>query len=397
MRAVFARLPLLTRHGQVQAVVAMSAYAACGAFLANLTMARTVGPSARGSLAFLLQASYFMAPLVGMGVDKILLRRSGGECVPMERSTRHLLVTSAVVTTVAVILSGPLALALLPLAYGASWNAIRRAHALRYGTTRGFVSFAVLATTVVIVGSVLLYLADVTSWLAWLVPYLVVPIGLISVGLVRTVRHGVLGGVVSRQSLALVPGSLATMVVARSDRVILPVVAGPEALGVYIVVVMAAEPVAWLSQAVADRRVQHLRATHPRDYLRRLATRELPMLSALAGVTGVVLFFLLEPVFGPSYASGQVLVAPVCVAVVVFALYRLMMGLVLAGPRAVMYSTIEGSLALVAIPTYVVTIHDNGALGAAWGSVAVYSVGVAAAYVVCATDAGRRRTGRAAG
>ena len=397
MKAASAGLARLSRHGQVQAVVAVSAYAAGGAFLANLTMARTVGPSARGSLAFLLQVSYFVAPLVGMGADKMLLRRSGGENLPMERSTRHLLVAAAVATTVALAISGPLALALLPLAYGASWNAIRRAHALRYGTTRGYVGVAAVTTTLVILGSTVLYLLDVRSWLVWLLPYLVLPSALIVVGFVRNVRHGIAGGIVSRQSLALVPASLAALVVARSDRLILPLVAGPEALGVYIVVVMAAEPVAWLSQAVADRRVQHLGETHPRHYLRRLATRELPMLSGLAAVTGISLFFLLEPVFGPSYSSGEVLVAPVCLAVVVYAMYRLMMGLVLAGPRAMMSSTIEGSLAVVAISTYVVAIHYYGALGAAWGSVAVYCVGVAAAYLVCASDAGRRRSDRAAG
>ena len=397
MKVASVSLARLSRHGQVQAVVAISAYAAGGAFLANLTMARTVGPSARGSLAFLLQVSYFLAPLVGMGADKILLRRSGGERFPMERSTRHLLATSAVATTVAVAISGPLALALFPLAYGASWNAIRRAHALRYGTTRGYVGVAAVTTTLVILGSTALYLLDVRSWLVWLVPYLVLPLVLMAVALVRNVRHGILGGIVSRQSMALVPGSLAALVVARSDRLVLPLVAGPEALGVYIVVVMAAEPVAWLSQAVADRRVQHLGQTHPRDYLRRLATRELPMLSGLAAVTGIALFFLLEPVFGPAYSSGEVLVAPVCLAVVVYAMYRLMMGLVLAGPRAVMYSKIEGSLAVVAVSTYVVAIHLYGALGAAWGSVAVYCVGVAAAYLVCASDAGRRRSDRAGG
>lgn len=391
MRAVSDQLSRLSPHGHVQAVVALSAYAAAGAFLANLTMARTVGPSARGSLAFLLQAAYFLAPVIALGADKIILRRSSNEQVPMERATRHLIVTAVLVTAMALILTGPLALALLPLAYGASWNAIRRAHALRYGSTSGFVRVAAFSTTLVIVGSVGLYLLDVRSWLVWLVPYLIVPIVLIAVALFQNLRNGIAGGIVSRESVAFVPGSLAAVAVARSDRLILPLVAGSGALGIYVVVATATEPVAWLSQAVADRRVQHLGTTDRRAYVRRLATRELPLLCALASVTGLLLFFLIEPLFGRAYAPGKGLVAPLCLAVVVFAVYRLMMGLVLAGPTAAVMSAIEGSLAVLAIPTYLGAINLMGMLGAAWGSVALYSVGAAAAYVVCSSDTATER------
>ena len=66
---------LAQRVRTVATISAASALAAVVAFVVSILSARVLGPAGRGEVATVLQFAYIVAPFVGFGADRLLLRR----------------------------------------------------------------------------------------------------------------------------------------------------------------------------------------------------------------------------------------------------------------------------------------------------------------------------------
>ena len=66
---------LAQRVRTVATISAASALAAVVAFVVSILSARVLGPAGRGEVATVLQFAYSVAPFVGFGADRLMLRR----------------------------------------------------------------------------------------------------------------------------------------------------------------------------------------------------------------------------------------------------------------------------------------------------------------------------------
>lgn len=177
-----------------------------------------------------------------------------------------------------------------------------------------------------------------------------------------------------RRGLALLPASLGNTAMLRSDRFVLPAIAGPAALGIYVVVAAASEIASWPIQQWADAKLRGWReGPLARSDLHRVALGAAALAAALSialGVitAGIVLWILPEP-----YHAGVALIVPLALGTVSYSVTRVYQGyLVSAGLNA----TVSASELIgfgVSLLAYLALIPILGAMGAALGSLVGYS------------------------
>lgn len=348
-----------------------SLIAAAVAFLSNILTARTLGPELRGHIAFVLQASYFLAPLLIVASDRALLRseREGSPFFIIGR--RGLTVAGILALALLIIVFRDWRALAAPAGVVAGWFLLRRSEVAARGAYRRYLRPFLAFQALILVWHIALFVLGVTDWQWWVIPYaapalLLLPIAAsTSSALVRRPRANV----------PLLTGSLAQLWSLRGERLIMPALADPTALGLYVVVATATEPLYWVAQSLADHRVGSVPPSTTGARLRALAAVGIPF-AACAALVAACLWFLLIPVFGQSFAPARALIAPLSTASLALAAYRIVNGWVLAGPRPTAVATLELSVAAVAVVAYPTGILMGGASGAAWATLVVYSTAV---------------------
>ena len=361
-------------------VLSMTGTAALAALVAaatNILMARALGPAARGHVAFLLQAAYFLAPLTVLAADRAVLRaKNDSSFESVWPTTRWILGASAVVGLIFAWLFGDARVLIILILPTVAWFNLRRAQAISNRASRSYVVPFMTWQICILLASALLFVTGVTQWWAWALlygaPALLV---FLKAGPQRELRHS---RAAWRNSLQLTVGATTQIFSTRGERLLLPFMAGPSQLGLYAVIATATEPLYWLGQTLADHRAGE-RATRPSfGSVVRLVVRDLLLFAPVAFVLAIALRWIVVPIFGDSFAPAVSLVTPLALAALVLVLYRQLAGLLLNhAPNRV--GTAELVTAVLAAVVYPVMIARWGGSGAAWGSVVVYAVGFLAA------------------
>ena len=353
-----------------------SGLAALVALVGNVLISRQLGPSARGEVAFVLQLSYLVMPFLLLGVDRQNLRSDSRQ--DNTRPTRHLVPVTAFVT---VVLLGFFQdwRALAPvIALTLSWLAIRRSQSLRDHSFAHYVRAFVTYQVFVAGCTILLFLSGNDDWHWWLLPYALPSVIVLftETGKNWRVRPREIFGHVNKASLQLLPSTIATLVVMRGDRLLMPALASNTQLGLYAAVATATEMIYWVAQSLADHRVSRLSSRRSIPALVRSLVVDAMMFALVATLVAALIFAILLPLLGPQFASARALVLPLSMAAVVLAIYRQFIAWHLGGPRPETVSFIEVTTAFFALPCYWFAILSGGAQGAAWSSLGVYGFGV---------------------
>lgn len=363
----------------VATISAASALAAVVAFVVSILSARVLGPSGRGEVATVLQFAYVVAPFVGFGADRLLLRRDD-RAHGLVPSVSAMVLVAALAALVAGLVYGPwLALTGVVALVTVSF-AIVRAVAISRGRIAFFVAFFAAFQGSVLLISLALYFLGVSDWRAWAAAYIfpALPLAAWALAKARALTDARAGGVIetARTNAPFIASGLGTLAATRLDRVLLPALASPASLGLYIVVATATEPLYWVAQSVADQRTSETSGQGRTQVSSASVGKRLAVTAAayalLGGIGGAVLYVLIVPVFGSEFAPARELVAPLAVAAVLLGCYRHLCGEILgsANPRRI--GVVELAAVVIAVVCYPIGILLADALGAAWASAVVY-------------------------
>lgn len=217
-------------------VAATSAVAAANAFVLNILTARSLGPELRGNVAFVLQICYFLAPILTLGSDRGAVKTQGTATPPRLRA----MVTTTCIFGVVLFLVAPEWIWLAgPIALANAFLALNRADVLTGSPLRHFAVPALSYQFFVLGCSVALFVFGIKWWPAWALPYLL-PLPLMVPRMLRARDSSAITP--WRANVLLLLGRLCQLTVLRSQRIWLPVIAGPASLGLFAVVATATEP-----------------------------------------------------------------------------------------------------------------------------------------------------------
>lgn len=369
--------------GRILTIAGTSIVAAGVAFLVNIISARALGPEYRGHVATVLQLSYLIAPLIGFGADRALLRANDTD-KPEKYVLPNLLAVllmGAVSALLIFPIYGPWALLAIPTALVTVAFSFYRSVAIQSGSIRRYIAAFMLYQVSIMLGTVLLLLLEAEPWQWWAGVYIFPGILFAYFSQYQVLRstHLRRAGVRTalRRNAALLWASLSRLIATRLNRVILPVIAGANSLGLFIVVATATEPLYWLAQSLADHQTSSSSGRrHSRASLLISLAKGASIFVPVAIFSGIVLYLLLVPLFGAEYRSALPLVLPLTLASIALASFRQISGLLLASSDPDSVGKAEGFAALSAVIIYPMAIYLWGAEGAAWGSIVVYAVGL---------------------
>ncbi|WP_141437053.1 lipopolysaccharide biosynthesis protein [Blastococcus aggregatus] len=373
--------------------------AAAAGLLVNVLAARGMGPDGRGALAFYLQLAYVLSAVLLAGTDRALpaVRRNSFALRAAEGQMLRLL-GPGVAVTVFVLLLGPvvagfagaemggiLAAAAAAMAlWGNTVLLALRAAAIAAEDTGRFLRVMVSGQAILVVGACGLLALSIESTTVWLCLYggaLLLPAA-VALVLQRPDLHGNAADrrTTRRLGLRLAPTVIANMVMLRSDRLLLPVLADPAQLGLYVVVAGVTELISWPIQSFVDGRVPLWRRALDQG---SLATSRVLGGAAVAAVVATVtvghsISWLLVPVFGTQYESARPLIWPLAIASGLYAFSRFGAAITVAANRSSLATAIDVTGMLVSASAYVFLIPEHGASGAAVGSLLGYGVAAVA-------------------
>jgi O-antigen/teichoic acid export membrane protein len=377
---------------------------AAAAFATNIFAARGLGPAGRGELALLLQTAYFGSIAVVLGSDRSVVAVYTGTAVSTAaRAFVRLLRTPSIIA-----LAAAVAIVVVPTPVPVSWrlkfcvaglfmitNSLLRAArsvAIIAGQTRQYLLEVELTSDVLqLAGLAWLTVAGVGDSGLWVGVYLLAGTLPAAIWFVRRQPRGEAppagggdGGAEAervrlrqarREGVQLVPATIARSGTLRVDRLVLAALASTTALGLYASVATLTELIAWPLVAYADSRLGVWRRAHDNHTLSlRRVVACAGGYALVAGVgTGLVIRWLLVPVFGPRYAQALPLVIPLVGAAAVLGVSQLLISVLIARCQAPLASAVETVTLLISGLCYVLLIGRFGALGAACGSLIGYT------------------------
>jgi len=359
--------------------------AAIVAFIVNILMARHLGPGPRGEVAWALQGAYVIAPFLSLGVDRQALRE------PRRTSAishRHVWILGALAIAVALAFSSlPVAACVAVAAVGASLS-IERGTGMATGSLGRFIVLQLGVQAWILVASTILYVTDVDDPLWWLAVY-AAPAPLV---LVLSVARGPrsdgslrqrLWGTVDRKSATYMVGGIGILLAARVERLILPVLASTHALGLYVAIATASEMLVWAAGGLGESRVVgFLTSEHTRSSLARAAGRDFAYFLVVAVPLAAGIHFFLLPVLGPEFAEAQELIIPLCLASASWATYLQLSAAWLARGSVQQSMRLDVGAAILTAVCVIVLVPFLGALGAALGCLAAYTLMIPVAVVL---------------
>ncbi|MCW2831508.1 MAG: hypothetical protein JWP31_2200 [Aeromicrobium sp.] len=349
------------------------------AFLVNILMARQLGPSSRGDVAWALQWSYVVGPLLALGVDRQALRgvaRGGARLTQL-----HVWALGLLGVGVAATLGSFAAVACIATAAISASIAIERGTGMATNSLRLFAWLSVGFQLWILGASLALYVGGVDDVRWWLGVYAAPAPVLLAAAVIRTLDGRRLGararifGSTSRQSLQYMLGGIGALLAARVERLLLPAVASPRELGLYVSVATASELLVWAARGLGESRVAGLVGVDvSRGDLARLAIRNLFFFAAAAVPVGLGIGFVLIPLLGPGFEDATVLVVPLCMSSALWSTFLQVSAAWLARGSVRQSAALDVSAAALTAVLVLLAAPQHGALGAAWACVAAYGV-----------------------
>ncbi|MGS2618168.1 lipopolysaccharide biosynthesis protein [Micromonospora sp. LZ34] len=388
----------------------MGAQLAVGAasLLINALAARAMGPTGRGNLALLLQVTYVCNIVALAGTDRAYPASVSPGRSPITATTDALrLILPSTVVVLAVSLpfvfmigagtssgGGLTLLAFLVAALAMMAGAAVRTGAAASGVAGPFVMGTVAGQLVLIMAVTMLTTLGNRSPALWLLIYgaALSTAPVVAWVLLRRRRAGGSDPThnlrqVRRLGFRLLPAGLASVVMLRADRLLLPWLGSYEQLGLYIVVATLAEFVTWPVQSYVDAQASR--------WHRRFLAGELrlvrPLLGAaaygLATAVGLLVagHLAMVPVFGPEYRQSLELLPPLAIGTLFYSVSRIAVGLAVATGRARSALVADIPAMVIALAGYLLLIPGHGAFGAAVASAVAYGVGALLAVMSSAT------------
>lgn len=365
------------------------ATAVCAA-VAGLIAAAELGPTGRGEVAVGLLVGYFAAVLLLRGLESSLVPIAAGKSFEESfAAALGFLRPSVVVATCVVVCATALSAVweLIPgglpipvglLAIGTALQRTAAAAGAASADMRRQPMIAGWSGALLVMGAVGLWLRGESSPLEWLWLY-----GLASAGGLVLARLPMQSSPESRAELNAaawpsLAGTLAAFLSLRVDRVVLPVLASTESLGIYVVastiVELAGTPSKAMSQALAGRwRVNGVPA------LRTVLVAG----GCFAAATGLVLFaagrWTIPLVLGADYAASADLLALLAPAAAVQLVVRAVAARLLAWERHRAVGSLHTIGFGVSVPIMLLAVPIWGAQGAAFATLVGHacSLGVA--------------------
>lgn len=383
---VMLRMPRANRRAlsAVAASSGTSLAAAVVAFIVNILMARHLGPTPRGEVAWALQGAYVIAPLLALGVDRQALREPDRTSAI---SQRHVWILAALGIAISLAFaSAPIAACIAIAAVGASL-AIVRGIGMATGSLGRYVTFQMAIQLWVFAASVFLYASNINDPIWWLAAYAAPAPALLFLSF-RTVPRPRAGGsirqkllgTIDRKSVTYMVGGFGTLMAARVERLILPVLASTKELGLYVAIATASEMLVWAAAGLGESRVVgFMTGRIDRSGLAKVAARDYTFFLVLSAPLAAGINYLLIPVLGPAFAETDVLVIPLCLASASWATYLQLSAVWLARGSVKQSMRLDVSAAILTALCVAALVPPYGALGAAIGCLAAYTTMLAVA------------------
>jgi O-antigen/teichoic acid export membrane protein len=192
--------------------------------------------------------------------------------------------------------------------------------------------------------------------------------------------------VIRSQGLKLLPASLGNTAMLRSDRLLLPLLASTSELGVYVVVSTIMEIATWPVQQWVDASLRKwnlaISRTPRQGFI--LMAKAGAFVAALSLAFGVLAHETVIRLLPVAYHQSVVLIVPLGIASVLYAMTRVQQGMLVAQGHAGRVSAVELTGMIASVALYVVLIPGHGAMGAALGSLIGYFTCLVAGAVVFA-------------
>jgi O-antigen/teichoic acid export membrane protein len=327
-------------------------------------------------VAWALQGAYVIAPLLALGVDRQALREPRRTSAI---SQRHVWVLGAIGVAVSLALGSlPVAACLAVAALGASLS-IERGIGMATGSLGRFITLQMAVQVWILAATTALFVAGVDEPIWWLAVY-AAPAPLVLLVAVASGDGGGsarrrLMGTVNRRSVAYMVGGFGILMAARVERLILPVLASTTELGLYVAIATASEMLVWAAAGLGESRVVgFLTSSHTRRSLAKVAGRDFAYFLIVATPLAAGIHFLLLPLLGPAFADADVLIIPLCLASVSWATYLQLSAVWLARGSVAQSIRLDAGAAILTAACVTALVPALGALGAALGCLAAYSL-----------------------
>lgn len=366
-----------------------------GAGVFSLLSARALGPEGRGQVALVVQGAYVVAFAAAGGIDRALPLLSGRRySLPEALDTglsagrRYLVAVTAVGATAALLglmgSGGAAAWALVlgsAMAVAGSVNHIYRASTVLAGRAEKATQLAAVTSLGYLALSLALAVTDVSSPAIWLAAATLGPTAAMAVFTWRGCHRICLPAsrpssealAVRRSGLQQFVPALATFTALRADRLLLPLLASPSALGRYVTVATVAEVIALPAAAMAESSLP-VWSRNEGDPNRSLMLYLLGAVVA-GGLTALVAPVVLEILLPTDFGDLRPLMSVLLLASVALGASRLLVYRNLAQHRNHWLARGAEPLGLIAaLLGYVLLIGPWGEMGAAVGSLIGYSV-----------------------
>lgn len=387
------------------ALTASQLLTAGAAFVINLLSSAVLDPSERGILALLLQITYLVAVAATIGIESPFIAHSGARYdraltdYVRTMSPGLLILALPVSAAIITLLQGQTAWAIIWMALAAYVALNAWGKGIRVAAISGSAWVPLLVytgvTQLVMVAAALVLAAsrvdDASTWYFWYVGSGAVVLACMLVSRSRARSAAPLPKderrVVRRQGMRLLPAAFGNTVMLRSDRLLLPAIAGMEALGIYVVIATVMELATWPIKQWVDASLRTWRMQQSGLGLRwlvRLGVKVMLAAALMTVVLGVFAAIIVVIWLPPAYHASLELIIPLGVAAVVYSAGRVIAGVLIARGREFTVSAIEISGMVISVVGYVALIPWLGALGAALGSVGGYTAALVIGIIVIA-------------
>lgn len=358
-------------------------------FIVNIVAAYGLSPEQRGLLAFYLQLGYLLTTFLMLGAEKPFIARFRGSFSHAVRQLlrvvrpSYFIIAAGSAAIAALYLFGfqaiavPLALVLFFILCNQHLRILRAAY-ITSGSLKPFLTVVILTNGLTLAFALILASVQYDNFLMWLLAYVVANIGA-TVFVARAVRLAlrdetapeVSVAEIRRHGVKLLPASLGNITMFRPDRLLLPILASPADLGLYIVVSGALEIAVWPIQQWSDSKMREWHEAKPLANARRrvaiLAKAALGVLF-ISALCAVLLVFVVLWVLPDDYNSSLGLLLPIAGANIIYGTTRAQQGMTIAAGRPGLVSTAEVTGLFVSLLAYFFLIPMLGGLGAALGS-----------------------------
>ena len=168
---------------------------------------------------------------------------------------------------------------------------------------------------------------------------------------------------------------LSNMITQRLDRVLLAVFCGNKILAIYVVTATVTEIITWVAVGESDSSIKGFVGSRPsRKNLKTYVISRIVLLFIGAIILSLLNYFLVLPLLGGSYMNGQELILPLSIGALIYSLNVYLQARIMASDQPLVLTRVSLLSALTAILIYPLTISHFEIMGAAWGTLVVYTI-----------------------